>query len=103
VGIAFDDVPHNFHLFLKICKGCRPTIIEGTSPDYVELMKKFWDSDPDKRPTADELEKLFNEWQNNYPIEDNNRKEVPTGNLFKCIKFSIIMFILIEMTNNYFY
>ncbi|RGB38443.1 kinase-like domain-containing protein [Rhizophagus diaphanus] len=73
---AFDDMPHDHHLFTKICKGYRPIIVEGTHPDYVELMKKCWDSDPNKRPSAEELEKLFEEWKNKYPIENNDRNKV---------------------------
>ncbi|RIA93126.1 hypothetical protein C1645_819750 [Glomus cerebriforme] len=37
---------------MAIYKGIRPEIIEGTMPKYVELMKRCWDNDPKKRPTA---------------------------------------------------
>ncbi|RIA81189.1 kinase-like domain-containing protein, partial [Glomus cerebriforme] len=52
---AFNDVSHDFHLSLNICKGMRPCIIKDTEVEYVELMKRCWDPDPDKRPTAEEL------------------------------------------------
>ena len=51
----FDDRAHDFHLSLSICKGERPEIIEGTPQCYIDLMKKCWDLDPLKRPTASEL------------------------------------------------
>ena len=54
---AFNNIPHDFNLSLKICKGYRPKIIEGTDPDYAKLMKRCWNTDPNKRPTAGELEK----------------------------------------------
>src|SRR6266498_2857578 len=60
---AFNNIPHDFNLSLNICQGLRPEIIEGTMPEYAELMEKCWDSDPNKRPTADELIKYFDEWQ----------------------------------------
>ncbi len=34
---AFHNIPHDFQLSLKVCKGIRPEIIEGTMPEYVEL------------------------------------------------------------------
>ncbi|CAG8755231.1 9401_t:CDS:2, partial [Gigaspora rosea] len=37
---------------LQIIKGKRPRIINGTPPEYVDLMIKCWDKDPDKRPEA---------------------------------------------------
>lgn len=72
---AFNDRPHDFDLAFKICNGYRPKIIEGTDPDYVDLMKKCWDNDPNKRPNAEEL--VFNELRSKYPIERNNRIQVP--------------------------
>ncbi len=58
---AFNNIPHDFDHSLNICQGLRPDIIEDTMSEYAELMKKSWDSDPNKRPTAEELIKYFNE------------------------------------------
>ena len=52
---VFHNIPHDLNLSLNICKGIRPEIIEGTMPEYVELMKRCWDNDPEKRPSANEL------------------------------------------------
>ena len=60
---AFHNIPHDLNLSLNICRGIRPEIIEGTMPKYVELMKRCWNNDPEKRPTANELSKIFNEWK----------------------------------------
>ncbi len=38
---AFNNVPHDFNLSLNICQGLKPNIIEGTMPEYAELMKKM--------------------------------------------------------------
>ncbi|GBB94476.1 hypothetical protein RclHR1_23600003 [Rhizophagus clarus] len=63
---AFHNISHDFQLSLDICKGTRPEIIEGTMPEYVELMKRCWDNDPEKRPTAEELKNNSNEWFRKY-------------------------------------
>ncbi|UZO06717.1 uncharacterized protein OCT59_027027 [Rhizophagus irregularis] len=62
---------------LDICKGFRPEIIEGTLPEYVELMKRCWDNDPKKRPTAKELFMIFDEWDDEYPKENDDKKRIP--------------------------
>ncbi|GES99228.1 kinase-like domain-containing protein [Rhizophagus clarus] len=74
---AFHDIPHNFHLSLDICKGVRPKIIEGTLPEYAELMKRCWDDDPKKRPTAKELLIIFDEWDDKYQKENDDKKRIP--------------------------
>ena len=51
---AFNNVPHDLNLALEICKGLRPDIVL-TELQYVELMGRCWDTDPNKRPTAEEL------------------------------------------------
>ncbi|CAB4476770.1 unnamed protein product [Rhizophagus irregularis] len=56
--------------------GIRPEIIEGMMPEYVELMKRCWDNDPEKRPTAEELEQIFFEWDRKYPTEENKEKRI---------------------------
>ncbi|GBC45062.1 kinase-like domain-containing protein [Rhizophagus irregularis DAOM 181602=DAOM 197198] len=59
---AFNNRSHDFDLSLDICKGLRPKIVECTLPVYVRLMKRCWDSDPNKRPTADELVEILSIW-----------------------------------------
>jgi serine/threonine protein kinase len=76
---AFNNMPHDFNLSLNICQGLRPKIIKDKIPitindtekqklfeemeiKYTELMKRCWDPNPDKRPTAEELYKNFNRW-----------------------------------------
>ncbi|CAB5363181.1 unnamed protein product [Rhizophagus irregularis] len=60
-------------------KGFRPKIVKGTMPEYVKLMNKCWNNNPDKRPTADELSKIFEKWSDKFPIEldEEKRKPVP--------------------------
>ena len=72
---CFNKRPHDSDLALEICQGLRPDIIEGIIPEYAELMKKCWDSNPNKRPTAKELIKYFKEWKNEYPFEYNANNE----------------------------
>jgi serine/threonine protein kinase len=74
---AFHDIPHDFNLSLLICKGHRPEIIEGTEPEYVEIMRRCWDNDPDKRPTAKELSEIFDVWSTKYLMEMNYKMRIP--------------------------
>ena len=77
----FDDRAHDFHLSLSICKGERPEIIEGTSQCYVDLMKKCWDLDPLKRPTASKLKFIIENWYHNVSSnEEKLRKEFERNN-----------------------
>ncbi len=62
---AFNDIPHDFNLALNICQGLRSNIIEGTMPEYAELMKKCWDPDPNKSKKS---MKYFKKWKNKYII-----------------------------------
>ncbi|CAG8449615.1 1783_t:CDS:2 [Acaulospora morrowiae] len=41
-------------LAIRVCNGERPEI-QGLPPLIVELIKKCWDSDPTKRPSAEDL------------------------------------------------
>ncbi|RGB37566.1 hypothetical protein C1646_666109 [Rhizophagus diaphanus] len=61
---AFYNIPEDQFLTIDICKGERPRIKEGTMPEeYEELMKRCWDNDPEKRPTAKKLRLTFMEWK----------------------------------------
>ncbi|UZO16511.1 uncharacterized protein OCT59_007896 [Rhizophagus irregularis] len=57
--------------------GDRPEIIKGTMPEYVELMERCWDNEPEKRPTAKELANTFDEWNKKYPMEEDEEKRIP--------------------------
>src|SRR5436190_1307444 len=65
----FDDRAHDLQLSLSICKGEHPKIPEITKnipKCYINLMKKCWDSDPLKRPTASEISNIISVWSNCY-------------------------------------
>ena len=56
----FADCAHDEILALNICNGIRPEINEPEAPKcYIDLMKKCWDVNPDKRPNANEVHKLI--------------------------------------------
>ncbi|POG76693.1 kinase-like domain-containing protein, partial [Rhizophagus irregularis DAOM 181602=DAOM 197198] len=53
----FFDHAHDKVLALGICNGIRPKLNELEAPKcYVELMERCWDSVPDNRPNAIEIE-----------------------------------------------
>ena len=58
----FNNREHNYQLALCICQGERPEIIENTPQCYVDLMKKCWNNDPSKRPSAKEVLNIIKEW-----------------------------------------
>ncbi|PKC62926.1 kinase-like protein [Rhizophagus irregularis] len=60
--LPFNDKAHDFQLALSICKGERPEIIENTPQCYVDLMKKCWDEDPSKRPSASYILNIIKKW-----------------------------------------
>ncbi|RIB20894.1 kinase-like domain-containing protein, partial [Gigaspora rosea] len=52
----------------QVCGGLRPPVYENAVICYVDLMKKCWHTEPEKRPTANEVCEIFSEWQNNESI-----------------------------------
>ncbi|GBC05820.1 hypothetical protein RclHR1_06440007 [Rhizophagus clarus] len=60
--------------------GTRPKVVEGTEIEYVELMKRCWDNDPNKRPTADDLIECFKEMRLKY-YSSYDRVQVPDNEL----------------------
>ncbi|GES83236.1 kinase-like domain-containing protein [Rhizophagus clarus] len=52
----FKNCAHDHHLVLSICKGDRPEINESEAPKcYINLMKKWWDPNPNNRPDVTQL------------------------------------------------
>ncbi|RIB27412.1 kinase-like domain-containing protein, partial [Gigaspora rosea] len=52
----------------QICNGLRLPIHENTATCYADLIKKCWNAEPERRPTAKEICNILVEWQNNETI-----------------------------------
>src|SRR5207249_489056 len=51
----FHNQPHDYYLAIDICRGLRPKIKDDI-PDFLkELIQKYWDANPDNRPTSKEV------------------------------------------------
>jgi serine/threonine protein kinase len=86
----FNDRPHDLQLSLSICKGERPEIIENTPQCYADLMKKCWNEDPLKRPSALEVSNIIRNWIIlPYEIEIKNISEELKCNIMEFIKTPI--------------
>lgn len=56
-------------LQIEICRNDkRPIIIKNTPQCYIDLMKECWNKEPEKRPSAAKISKIFIEWQTNEKI-----------------------------------
>ncbi|EXX57070.1 kinase-like domain-containing protein [Rhizophagus irregularis DAOM 181602=DAOM 197198] len=73
----FDNIEHNTELIYRIIDGKKPKITNDTPDCYANLMRKCWDSDPLKRPSAKEILEVIYAWaflQEDY--ENFNQAEV---------------------------
>ncbi|KAG0372128.1 hypothetical protein BGX24_000695 [Mortierella sp. AD032] len=52
---AFAKVPQDVNLAVAIMNGKRETAVDGTPVEYKALYERCWNSDPDKRPSLDEI------------------------------------------------
>ena len=67
----FSDRAHDQYLVLSIYNGIRPNINEPEAPKcYIDLMKKCWDSNPDKRPKATEICELIDLFHSSYIYDE---------------------------------
>ncbi|UZO10177.1 uncharacterized protein OCT59_001775 [Rhizophagus irregularis] len=70
----YNNIPHDYALSIKICKGLRPNIFKYTPKLLADLITKCWDAKAENRPTSKEvykeLEKLFIE-QSKYHSQIN--------------------------------
>ena len=60
--IPYDDFDNRNELMIKICDGYRPELEDYTAPNsYIKLMQECWNSDPIKRPSADDISKKLSD------------------------------------------
>jgi serine/threonine protein kinase len=64
------DRPHDSKLVGNICSGLRPRIIDGTPNVYIQLIKRCWNSDPSKCPTASQSYELTGSWCDHLELSD---------------------------------
>ena len=67
---------HDNNLVLGIYSGLRPEISKGMPKVYVDLMEKCWDSNPDNRPNAIEVEELLNLFDYSYLNNESSFKRI---------------------------
>ncbi|CAB5377459.1 unnamed protein product [Rhizophagus irregularis] len=76
----FNNCAHDHPLILDICDGVRPEINELEAPKcYIDLMRRCWDSNPDNRPNASEINvgiKSFYDCYSSYKKSDSNAIEI---------------------------
>jgi hypothetical protein len=60
----FANIEHDVDLIYKIIDGERPKITDDTPEEFANLMKKCWNSDPKKRPSAKKVCENLNLWAN---------------------------------------
>ncbi|GES93454.1 kinase-like domain-containing protein [Rhizophagus clarus] len=63
----FANKAHDTFLALKICGGVRPDINDQEAPKcYIDLMMRCWDSNPNNRPKATEIEEVIRLFHGSY-------------------------------------
>jgi serine/threonine protein kinase len=60
----FSNIEHDSEFIYEIIDGKRPKITDDTPEDFANLMKKCWNSDPEKRPAATKICEILNSWLN---------------------------------------
>ncbi|RIB24351.1 kinase-like domain-containing protein [Gigaspora rosea] len=67
----FDGYEFGTELSVKICNGLRPEFVNGTPDCYIELANQCLNSDPEKRPNAQEVYNKLSTWNNIMKCSDN--------------------------------
>ncbi|RIB27751.1 kinase-like domain-containing protein [Gigaspora rosea] len=70
-----DGFKYDYELAIKICSGLRPEFAEGTPDCYIELAKQCMDSNPQNRPTAEDVYLKINQWKTILESENLTEKE----------------------------
>ncbi|EXX57299.1 Ssk2p [Rhizophagus irregularis DAOM 197198w] len=82
----FANCAHDSVLALNICNGIRPEISEQEALKfYIDLMKNCWNPDPDKRPSAIEIKKLFKDFC--YSHDEEIEKQIEKADEYRRTNF----------------
>ncbi|CAB5388481.1 unnamed protein product [Rhizophagus irregularis] len=85
----FSDHAHDKVLALGICNGIRPKLNELEAPNcYVELMERCWDSVPDNRPNAVEIENII--YSYNFGLNGEIKKQFKEAEEYRKVNISSI-------------
>ncbi|RIB24272.1 kinase-like domain-containing protein [Gigaspora rosea] len=77
---SFGNAENRFIICIQILQGYREEVIPNTPSDYAELYKCCWDSDPQKRPSLDEILEVLDEISSEKAAEfitNSNRQPKP--------------------------
>src|SRR3954467_7205251 len=69
----YGSVPHDEKLALAICNGLRPRVAKGTPQCYIDLVNQCLDANPDKRPSAFEIQGIIDSREFNKGFTDANK------------------------------
>ncbi|CAG8562329.1 16167_t:CDS:2 [Cetraspora pellucida] len=75
----FYDRAHDLVLFLDILEGHRPPLLNEIPDCYKNLMKRCWDPEPYKRPSAEEIRNFVENWycdKSQFNFSDADNKEI---------------------------
>ncbi|POG65061.1 kinase-like domain-containing protein [Rhizophagus irregularis DAOM 181602=DAOM 197198] len=79
----FFNYAHDSVLALNICSGIRPEINEQEAPKfYIDLMKSCWDADPEKRPSAIEINDFLH-----FGKDEEIRKQIKEAEEYRITNF----------------
>ncbi|RIB21887.1 hypothetical protein C2G38_2034024 [Gigaspora rosea] len=59
---------YDSNLVIEILKGLRPKVIQGIPLCYQNLLKRCWNNDPLKRPSAIEIYETIKSWKNDVNV-----------------------------------
>jgi serine/threonine protein kinase len=76
----YHDIAHDRTLAIQICQGLRPKSNYSIPQLIQDIIYQCWDDDPLKRPDAEELCSLFNEYEREIVYLDYDSAQLPMNN-----------------------
>ena len=79
--MPYNNIPHDYNLAVKICKGFRSKISEDIPKLLTDLIKKSWDANAKDRPTAEELCQMLNKLNSEISTQIKECKKIRENKL----------------------